>query len=169
MTIQNGGKSTLQLFVKPKSHEIFVTVGSDKDHCLQGIWASICQKIPIPINTPPKNLWSGNPPSCRFTLLHSSVDPEGDSWPNLKLIQPSSQCFGNTRGEPENCIEFEVVFVGIALKSFKGSSVTWLHSLTSVVLLLLKFCSNVTLMWICCKAHGLPEAKVYHNNSPLLI
>ena len=51
MTIQNGGKSTLQLFVKPKSHEIFVTVGSDKDHCLQGIWASICQKIPIPINS----------------------------------------------------------------------------------------------------------------------
>ena len=131
MTIQNGGKSTLQLFVKPKSHEIFVTVGSDKDHCLQGIWASICQKIPIPINTPPKNLWSGNPPSCRFTLLHSG-DPEGDSWPNLKLIQPSSvSALEIPRGANENCIEFEVVFVGIALKSFKGSSVTWLHSLTS--------------------------------------
>ena len=73
MTIQNGGKSTLQLCVKPKSHEIFVTVGSDKDHCLQGIWASICQKIPIPINTA-KNLWSRNP--LAVALRFCSGDPK---------------------------------------------------------------------------------------------
>ena len=151
----------LQLFVKPKSHEIFVTVGLDKDHCLQGIWASICQKIPIPINTPPKNLWSGNPPSRRFTLLH-----------RRRLLTKSkadsailSQCFGNSKGSKRK-LYWIWSRLRIALKSFKGSSVTWLHSLTSSVVLLLKFCSNVTLMWICCKAHGLPEAKVYHNNPP---